>query len=238
MIDLHSHIIPGIDDGAKSWEEAVAMCRMAWENGTELLVATPHVFNGLYQPSTVSISEHIDLLKERLRNECIELEIMQGAEVHACPDLPLLLAEEPKLTLNANGRYFLLEFPHSIIPPSADQFIFRLVIKNFTPIIVHPERNLYIQRNIELLERLLRHGAVCQVTAMSFTGGFGPHARKCAYELLRRDLIHVVASDAHNMNGRSPQLSEARKTIQARVGVKKTQELFETRPQKILNGEI
>ena len=238
MIDLHSHVIPGIDDGAKSWEEAIAMCRMAQADGTELLVATPHMFNGLYQPSTSSVTKNIDLLKKRLRSERIGLEVMQGAEVHACPDLPLLLKEEPKLTLNGKSRYFLLEFPHSVIPPGADQFVFQLVIKNLIPIVAHPERNLYVQRNVKLLEHLLQHGAICQVTAMSFTGGFGPRARECAYELLRRNLVHVVASDAHNITGRPPHLSEARKAVQECVGSKRARELFETHPRKILNGEI
>ena len=238
MIDIHSHIIPEIDDGATSLEEALSMCRMAWEDGTKAIVATPHTLNGIYQPEGTQVADQITALQDQLREEDIGLEIFQGAEVYSCPDLPLILKEEPTLTLNGQGKYFLLEFPHSIIPPQADQLIFQLKIRNFTPIIVHPERNMYVQSNIELLARLVEYGAFSQATAMSFTGGFGSRARECAYELLRRGLVHVIASDAHNASGRPPILSRAYQLILECAGAQKARDLFETFPRKILSGEV
>lgn len=238
MIDIHSHIIPGVDDGADSWEEAVAMCRLAWEDGIQVIAATPHALNGLYLSDGNFVAEQIAILKERIKKENIELEIFQGAEVYSSPDLPFILAEEPALTFNSRGRYFLLEFPHSVIPPHSEELIFQLGLRNLIPIIVHPERNLHVQGNISLLENLLRRGAFCQVTAMSFTGGFGPRARECAYQLLKRGLVHAVASDAHNQTGRPPILSKARQLIAECVGAEKAQELFELFPQKILNGAM
>ena len=237
MIDLHSHIIPGIDDGAGSWEEAIAMCRMAWEDGTKTLAATPHVFNGVYQSEGALVTGQIAILEEKLEVEGIGLTLVQGAEVYSVPDLPLILHEEPKFTFNEGKRYFLLEFPHTTVPPHADQLIFQLQICHFVPIIAHPERNLYFQRNPESLERLLDQGAFSQVTAMSFTGGFGERARECAYELLRRNMVHAVASDAHNMKSRPPLLSQARKAVREYAGEKKAQELFELFPQMVLSGE-
>lgn len=236
MIDLHSHIIPGIDDGACSWEEAVTMCRMAWEDGTKVLAATPHALNGVYHTEGSVVSGHITLLKEKLEAEGIGLDIVQGAEVYSIPELPLILCEEPMLTLASHGRYFLLEFPHTAIPPNADRLIFELQIRHFIPIIVHPERNLYFQQDPDSLERFLGQGAYCQVTAMSFTGGFGERPRQCAYDLLKRDMVHAVASDAHNMRGRPPVLSGARKAVREYAGEEKARELFETFPKKVLNG--
>ena len=238
MIDIHSHIIPNIDDGARSWEESLTMCKMAWEDGTKVLVATPHVFNGVYENRGDRISTELDELRKRLRTEKIELEVLQGAEVYSCPNLPKLLEENPALTLNGTKRFFLLEFPHSVLPPHADQLIFQLTLKNLIPVIVHPERNLHVQSNAALLEGLIRQGALCQITAMSLTGGFGVRASECAYELLRRNCVHVVASDTHGMKGRPPIMSEARKKVAEYAGAEKAKELFETFPGKILAGEI
>ncbi len=238
MIDLHSHILPDLDDGASSWEEAVQMCSAAFQDGTRTMVATPHVFNGIYSPKSEQIEEKISELKNRLFLEGIDLEIVQGAEVHVRPDLPLLMSEDPILTFNGKGRYFLLEFPHSVIPPNADQFIFKLMTQNLIPVIAHPERNLSVQSRPEILEPLVKQGALTQVTAMSFTGGFGPQTRDVACELLRRNLVHVVASDAHNSRGRPPLLSDARKRIIDLVGFEKSRELFEVFPRKILEGAL
>lgn len=237
MIDLHTHVIPGVDDGARSWEEAVAMCRMAWEDGTKTLVATPHRFNGVYDHDAHYIENQLSELRERLQKEQVELEVLQGGELYSRPDLPTLLAEEPALSLNRTSRYFLLEFPHSILPPNAPQLIFQLALKNFIPIIVHPERNLYLQRKIDLLEDLVKQGALCQITAMSVTGEFGFKPAECAEELLRRNCVHAIASDAHNIKGRPPLLSKAYQEVTQRFGADRARDLFETFPRKILNGE-
>ena len=237
MIDLHSHIIPGVDDGARSLEEAIALCRAAWNDGTKVMVATPHVFNGVYEQKRSDIQDRFRELKEQLLSDGIALEILQGAEVYSRPDLPEVLERDPSLTLNGGSRYFLLEFPHQVIPPRADELIFRLVAKNFIPVIVHPERNFHIQDSSKLLEKFIRLGALCQVTAMSVTGGFGKRARECAHELLTEDLVHVIASDAHNIKSLPPLLSEARRYISKWLGINKAQELFETFPEKILNAK-
>ena len=238
MIDIHSHIIPGVDDGAESWEEAVEMCRLAWTDGIKVVVATPHALNGVYLSDKDFIAGQIKELKNRISQENIGLEILQGAEVYSSPDLPLILTEEPSFTFSSNGRYFLLEFPHSVIPPYSEQLIFQLCLRNLVPIIVHPERNLHVQGNTSILERLLAQGAFCQVTAMSVTGGFGRRAQECAHSLLKKRLVHAVASDAHNMKRRQPILSKARRVIEELMGHDTAQQLFEVFPKKVLSGEI
>ena len=238
MIDIHSHIIPNVDDGARSWQEALAMCRMAWKDGIQGMVATPHALNGVYLTDGNVIAEQIVLLKEKLREENIGLEIYQGAEVYCSPDLPLILTQDPSLTFNSSGRYFLLEFPHSIIPPHSEELLFQLGLRNFIPIIVHPERNLHVQSNVGLLEKLVNAGAFCQVTAMSFTGGFGTRVRDTAFQLLKKGLVHAVASDAHNPTGRPPIMSKARQVVSECLDEGKARELFEGFPRKILKGEV
>lgn len=236
MIDIHSHIIPGVDDGAASWEEAVWMCRMAKQDGINMMVATPHVFNGTHSNGH-DFKSALNQLRRRLDEEEIELEILLGAEVHCRPDLPDLLEQDITLTLNGNGRYFLLEFPHSIVPPNSDQLIFQLITKNLIPIIVHPERNTYLQGHLNLLSDFIQQGALCQITAMSLTGGFGSKAMECARELLNRNWVHIIASDAHNKRVRQPLLSKAREDVAKNFGAAKAQEFFETTPRKVLMKE-
>lgn len=238
MIDLHSHIIPAIDDGAQSWEEAISMCRMAWEDGIQIIAATPHVFNGVYQPDIANIVDQCAQLQNRLRSEKISIQIIPGAEVHSCINLPELLRAQPTLTMNGKGRYFLLEFPHTTLPPNAEQFIFELMLHDYVPIIAHPERNARIQDDASLLEKLVSRGALCQVTAMSLTGNFGKRAKECVYKLLRSGCVHLVASDAHGTVTRPPILSKARQQMLECVGADKTRELFEVFPKKILEGEL
>jgi len=237
VIDIHSHIIPGVDDGAASWEEAVRMCRMAEQDGINVLVATPHVFNGMASTNGHHFEDALYQLKRKLDEEEIELEILLGAEVHCRPDLPNLLEQEISLTLNGNGRYFLLEFPHSIVPPNSDQLIFQLITKNLIPIIVHPERNMYLQSHLNLLADFIKQGALCQITAMSLTGGFGLKAMECARELLKRNLVHIIASDAHNEVARQPLLSKVREDVRKNFGFAKAHEFFETTPRKVLMKE-
>ena len=238
MIDIHSHIIPNIDDGSESWDETLDMCRMAWSDGIKTIAATPHAYNGVYGHEGQDIREEMTVLKSRLKEEGIGLDVVPGAEVHSRPDLPLLLEKNKALTLNANGHYFLLEFPHNSLPPNVKQLIFELNLKQFIPVIAHPERNKMIQEDISILEGYLDQGAYCQVTAMSITGKFGDKAHACAMKLMERDWIHAVASDTHSMKGRPPLLSEAYSKVKELKGIEKAKELFETNPRKFLNGEL
>ncbi|MBI4373189.1 MAG: hypothetical protein HY585_05665 [Candidatus Omnitrophica bacterium] len=234
MIDLHSHILPSLDDGAHSWEEAISMCQMAWEDGIQIIAATPHFLNGVYDVDVAAITVQCEELRDRLRRENVPIEVVQGAEIYSCVNLPKLLKAESILTLGGGGCYFLLEFPHSIVPPNAEQLIFELALKGLIPVIAHPERNLHIQGDTAILERLVSQGAFCQVTAMSLTGAFGRRAEECVYQLLEKGCVHLVASDAHGTHARPPILSEARRHVLKYAGARRARELFEEFPKKIL----
>jgi protein-tyrosine phosphatase len=135
MIDLHSHILPGLDHGARDWDEALEMCRIAVDDGITTMAATPHV-SEIYPNSIESILEAVEELQQRLEDAGLPLEIVGGGDYHIRPDL----ARGNVLTLNENGRYFLLEFPYHVIPPNSEYFVEILVKRGIVPIVTHPER--------------------------------------------------------------------------------------------------
>lgn len=209
MIDLHCHILPEIDDGPQSLAESLKMARGAVENGIQTIVATPHTLNGYYTNPIQAIKTLCATVQEALARENIPLILVPGAEVHLCPDILSKVETGEAGTMNDNGRYLLLELPFQGLPPRLDQEIFSLKLNNITPIIAHPERNMDIQQNMDILAGLVARGALCQVTALSVTGEFGLKVRQCAEAMLAARLVHVIASDAHSARDRVPALQEA-----------------------------
>jgi protein-tyrosine phosphatase len=237
VIDLHAHILPGLDDGPEDWGESLAMCRIAEQDGIRTLVATSHMFNGLYHVARQEILTGIAQLKERLAGKGIALEILPGAEIHATTELPSLLKQGEALTLNNGGRYILLELPADVIPDGLDKVLFSIRTQGIVAIVAHPERNLEIQSNPKRLQRIVDAGHLAQLTGFSVTGHFGEEAYESAWHLLKSGLCHFVASDCHSLAGRPPVLSEAREAVQSALGAKKAQALFDENPQRVLSGE-
>ena len=209
MIDLHCHILPGVDDGAKSLEESLLMARRAVEDGIHTIVATPHTLNGIYINSAGEVTPKVASLQETLSKNHIKLQLYVGADVHLCPHMLELIESGDAGTINNARKYILLEFPSQVVPPKVKDEIFSLKLNGITPIISHLERNPVIQHNIDILYEFIRMGALCQVTAMSITGDFGGIAMQCAERLLRHRMVHVIASDAHSSESRPPVLSQA-----------------------------
>ncbi len=209
MIDIHCHILPGMDDGAEDMAETLAMARAAVRDGIRTLVGTPHTLNEVFVNPESRVSEVTASVRDALQREKIPLEMLPGAEVRMGPGLLDSVKRGDAGTLNHNGRYILLEFPVLSTPPRLKEEIFTLQRNGLTPVIAHPERNLEVQHDLGILCGLVEMGVLCQVTAMSITGGFGVGVRRCAREMLRRRLIHVIASDAHSARGRPPALAEA-----------------------------
>jgi len=209
LIDLHCHILPGVDDGAKSLEESLLMARRAVEDGIHTIVATPHTLNGIYINSAREVTPKVASLQETLSKNHIKLQLYVGADVHLCPHMLELIESGDAGTINNARKYILLEFPSQVVPPKVKDEIFSLKLNGITPIISHLERNPVIQHNIDILYEFIRMGALCQVTAMSITGDFGGIAMQCAERLLRHRMVHVIASDAHSSESRPPVLSQA-----------------------------
>jgi protein-tyrosine phosphatase len=231
VIDLHAHVLPGLDHGPRDWDEAVAMCRIAVADGIRTLAATPHV-SGEFPNRAEHIEAAVAKLRRRLAAEGVPLEVVAGGDYRARPDL----GPDNVLTLGGNGRYFLLEFPYEALPPHADDFVRMLVGRGLTPIVTHPERTASLQREWSALGPLVGEGALVQVTAGSLLGHFGPAAAAVATRLLREGWVHLLASDAHWSHERVPHLAEGRDAAARIVGAQAAAALVEAHPRAVLEG--
>jgi protein-tyrosine phosphatase len=231
VIDLHTHILPGLDHGAGDWEEALAMCRMAVADGITTIAATPHV-SDVFPNAAASIAGAVAELRGRLAQAGIPLEVVVGGDYHVRTDL----SPQTVLTLGGNGRYFLLEFPYQIVPPQADAFVKVLAGRGLAPIVTHPERIASLQRDWRRLEPLVQAGALVQITAGSLLGEFGPAAGAAAKRFLKQGWVHLLASDAHGVSERQPRLSPGRAAAAKIVGAAAAQALVLDNPRAILEG--
>lgn len=234
MVDIHTHILPGVDDGARTLEEAVAMVEMAARDGTTCLVATPHC-NDRYPYRR---EENLRVLSELKQGTGGRVELALGCDVHlSYENLQPLLAGDRSYTIN-QGPYLLAEFADYAIPPPLIETLHELRLKGFIPIITHPERNPILQRRgLSLLRQLVAMGCPVQVTAGSLLGHFGSAARRMVEELLRCQMVHIVASDAHDLKERPPRLSEAYTVVARAVGQEPAQALFGSNPRAVVAGE-
>lgn len=239
MIDIHCHILPGADDGPRSRADSLSMARMALEDGIHTIVATPHTLNGVYRNPIGQIRSMVRALQDSLVLEGIGLHVAPGADVHLCPEMMERIKSGDAGTINDAGKYVLLEFPPQNIPAGVKDEIFALKLNGITPIITHPERNLLIQHNLQILYDLVSMGALCQVTAMSITGDFGELSRRCVESMLERRLAHVIASDAHSADSRPPLLSRAVESAAEILGdYEAAERMVAGVPAAILAGEV
>ena len=237
MIDLHCHILPGLDDGAQNMEEAIQMARIAYDDGIRVIVATPHTLNGIFINERDLIFSEIEKLQQVLSEEGIDIQILPGSDVHVNYNMLELIQEGKALTVNNNGKYLLLEFPHQLVPPKIPELVFELKLKGITPIFTHPERNAAIQRDLKIILRLVEQGALTQITANSITGQFGPQAYKCALEMLKCNMAHIIASDAHSSNVRVPALSGAVRKAAEIIGSAFSKSMVTAIPKAVIDGK-
>jgi protein-tyrosine phosphatase len=234
MIDLHFHCLPGIDDGPLAWESSVELCRLAASEGTTRIVATPHVHRHPWVNE--ERAERAALLARLNENLDGEVEVLPGCEAYYSDDLVELceLGEASPLVRLNDSRYLLVEFPATQVPRNAEHVLYELKFVGVVPLIAHPERNLVFQREPERLERMVANGAITQLTAASLLDEFGPAASAATSELLRRNLIHLVASDAHNSDRRPPRMKAAYERAAALLGNEIAERLFVTNPRAVV----
>lgn len=197
MIDIHTHILPGFDDGPGTLEESLEMAASFVAAGFTAVVATPHVIPGVYDNGREAILEGVAALQKELDAEKIPLKVYPGSECHVRPDLPQDLADGKLVTLGDSGRYLLVELPAQEFPPYAGEVLFRLLLNGVTPVLAHPERSAFFSGSPRSLAELVGKGVLVQVTAGSLAGLFGPQVQRTARRWLREGLVHFVASDAH-----------------------------------------
>ena len=234
MIDLHCHILPGVDDGAPDLATSLAMARMAVADGITVTACTPHIMPGIYDNNGPAIRQAIADLQAVLDGEQIPLKLVCGADVHIAPDLVEGLKAGRVLALN-DSRYFLFEPPHHVAPPRLAQVVFDIMAAGYRPIVTHPERLTWIENHYDLISHLADRGVWMQITAGAVTGRFGRRARYWSDRMLDESKVHILATDAHNLRNRSPILSEARKLVAKRFGEVAATEMVLTRPQMILD---
>ena len=242
MIDLHTHILPGLDDGPQTWEEAISMARLAAADGIHTVLATPHLFRQRFvdlkaRNTPESILDRVEQFRARLAQEGIDLQVEAGCEVPLAYEVLGLLEDGQLLTVNNGNRYLCLEMPDSAIPIAARDLIFHFSSQGLTPIITHPERNLAFAEMPDKLIGLLRLGCLAQITAGSLTGHFGRRAARFARQLVTKGYVHLVASDAHNCRSRPPQLAAAVQVLTKLVGDSRAWDMVVETPQIILAGE-
>ncbi len=236
MIDLHCHILPGIDDGASDLETALAMARLAVQDQVTTVACTPHIYSGLYENTVAGIQAAIQQLRRDLAAAGIELSLVMGADIQITPDLRSRLQRGEVPTLNSS-RYFLFEPPHHVCPPRFAELAFSLLAYGYVPIVTHPERLTWIGDHYELFVNLALKGAWMQVTSGSLTGRFGRSARYWAERMLDEGLVHVLATDAHGVERRPPLLGEGVVAAEKWVRAEEAQYLVEDRPRAVLANE-
>ena len=208
MIDLHCHILPGLDDGPANIDFSLAMARAAVDANVQIVVATPHIRADYDGITADRIEDAADELNERIEEERLPLRVIAGAEV-AIPKLDELDDDELERLALGGGRYVLLESPYGGTPVDIEGAVASLADRGFGTILAHPERCPLFQNDVDRLETLVGQRTLCSITAASLMGAFGARARLFALEYLRRGLVHDVASDAHDHLHRPPGLRPA-----------------------------
>jgi protein-tyrosine phosphatase len=242
MIDIHCHIIPAVDDGSSSIEESLQILQIAQDDGVKTMVATPHVFHigkftDLRSNQRRDFLRKFNAFKKSAQAKGSKIELLPGAEVFFITDLrEKLIKHREVLTINKSD-YFLLEFPPDLVFPGSTEYIGDIVTDGLIPIICHPERNFVFQHNPQLLYRIIQAGALVQVDAGSIRGDFGPTAYATSINLLKHNMVHVVASDCHDSKSRPPGLSFLYEKLRE-IEKEKIDMLVEKIPLAIVNNDV
>lgn len=240
MIDLHCHFLPGIDDGAQTLADGLAMARAAAADGITYSVMTPHIHPGRYENTRSTIEQAFKDFRSALRKAHVPLHIGMAAEVRLSSDIVALLSENevPFLGELDGYRIMLLEFPHTQITPGADKLVERLLKHGIRPLIAHPERNQDVIRDLSKIEPFVEMGCFLQITAGALVGRFGRAPQRRALQLLELDVFKILASDAHNLAGRRPALREGMEAAARVLGEQAAHDLVKRNPQMILRGAV
>jgi protein-tyrosine phosphatase len=235
MIDLHCHILPGIDDGAADLAMSLTMARAFVADGVTTVACTPHILPGLYHNTGPQIRLAVAALQHELDQEAIPLQLITGADVHVVADFVGGLREGRLLTLG-DTRYVLVEPPHHTAPAKLEDMFFGLLVAGYVPILTHPERLTWINAHYDIMKRLVAGGVWMQITAGSLTGGFGRQPLYWAERMLDEGCVHILATDAHDSKRRPPILGKGRDLAAKRVGDNEAEHLVLTRPRGIVEN--
>lgn len=240
MIDVHCHLLPGIDDGPGSMDESLELARVAVEHGITHSIVTPHIHPGRWDNEALSIRSAMDSYKRALSDANIPLKVGMSGEMRVSLEALQMVANHQVPFLGKwGGNYVvLLEMPHSHIPTGIEKMIQWLNQRNIRPLIAHPERNKDVLRKLEKIQPLIDMGCLFQITAGSIAGKFGSKARDRARELLEKGVVTVLATDAHNLKRRPPMLTEGRDVAATIVGTQMANRLVQDNPWKMVSCQF
>lgn len=233
MIDIHIHLLPGIDDGPATMEETLALARLLVQEGIRIAIATPHYNDQYPRLSAIEVRKRVDEVQQVLNGQGIPLHVYAGHEVLIKPDLFRDIEVGRVATLNGS-RYLLLELWMSAWIPETERVLFELLMAGIVPILAHPERYRTFQQNPERLAALQRQGVLAQLTANSLVGFWGKTVQRCAETLLKNKLINFIASDAHGVHKRPPKMKESLQRAEQLLGQSDLQQMIERRPMAVL----
>lgn len=236
MIDFHTHMLPGIDDGAGFFSDSLQMARMALKDGVRGVVLTPHHHQGRYNNGRQKVLAHTEALRKKLKREGIKLEIFPGSEVHLQSDLAEQVAYSSMATINDRGKHLLVELPFGHLPIFTGQVLEKLKDQGVTPILAHPERCRPLVEDPLFLFELVSGGILLQLNAGSVTGDFGEEWADAAGMMIRQRWVHLIGSDAHSVHQRPPVLSGAVEMIRGLAGSEAAKMISSAWPREILQG--
>jgi protein-tyrosine phosphatase len=236
FVDIHCHMLPGLDDGAADWNTALMMAEMAARDGIGIVVTTPHQLGNFSQNLGDTIRQQVLQFQALLNRHAIPLRVLPGADVRIEPEMIAKIRRGEVLTLADRGRYVLLELPHEVYLP-LDRLLQELEHAGLIGILSHPERNLGILRQPQLVETLVQAGCLMQVTAGSLVGTFGPQSQALAEQWVRRGFVHFLATDAHSAHSRRPLLRRAFQRVGELAGPEAARELCARNPARIVANQ-
>ncbi len=234
MIDIHTHLLPGFDDGPADVEQSRSMLVTAAAGGTKSLVLTPHILSPSDYDRESELLEKFGLVQDLIREAKFKLKVYLGGEIYLYPDTQL---NRIFSTINNNGKYALVEFSMREIPEFVPQKLFDLMLQGFQPVLAHPERYLPIMRYPAYAYKFAQMGVTLQMNAGSLLGVFGSTVQTTAQQLLEHNLVHVIASDGHDVNSRTVSLAAVQELVIKKYGKQTADTLLITNPGNIIQGE-
>ncbi len=235
MIDIHCHIVPNIDDGAKGLEDALEMARIAYDEGIRKIINTSHYHPNFEYKKGKELLRDINVFNNELKLNNIDIEVMIGNEVYYSEDIIDIIEQKEFYTLN-NSRYLLIEFPPLRFPKNLTDIVYEIKIRGYIPILAHVERYKEIQDNINLIYMCIDEGALIQVNSSSVIGKNGKQSKKICDILLSHEMIHFIGTDAHGSKKRRPIIKEAYKYVCDKYGDEKAESLFVNNPENLISN--
>lgn len=237
MIDIHSHLLPGIDDGAQTIEESIVLAKQAVLEGVEHMILTPHHYNHQFINHKYNVIQAAEELQEIYDKEGIALTVYPAQEIRIKETLlDDILYQDDYLPLDEGGKYYLIEMPTKTIPDYALNLVKDMVQNGITPVIAHPERNHVFAKDLKVLRRFIEVGCLGQLTSHSYIGAYGDTLRQISQEMIRQNLVHVIASDAHHITKRPIKLKDAYEQLEKDFD-RDTVAYFKQNSRDIINGD-